>query len=39
MRNFDITAYDLIQTDSGIFTRNDNSFFQIYKTKLEGVVA
>ena len=36
---FYITAYDLIQTDSGIFTRNDSSFFHIYKTKLEGVVA
>jgi hypothetical protein len=36
---FYITAYDLIQTDSGIFTRNNNSFFHVFKTKLEGVVA
>jgi hypothetical protein len=36
---FYITAYDLIQTDSGLFIRNDSSFFHIYKTKLEGVVA
>ena len=36
---FYITAYDLIQTDSGIFTRDNSSFFHVYKTKLEGVVA
>ena len=35
---FYITAYELIQTDSGLFIRNDSSFFHIYKTKLEGVV-
>ena len=35
---FYITAYDLIQTDSGLFIRNDSKFFHVYKTKLEGVV-
>ena len=34
---FYITAYDLIQTDSGLFTRNNDSFFHIVKMSIVEV--
>ena len=35
---FYITAYDLIQTDSGIFTRNNSDFFHVVKMPIVEVV-
>ena len=35
---FYITAYDLIQTDSGIFTRDNSSFFHVIKMPIVEVV-